>query len=127
MDRVPLGMARFYQLPLERDKRSNLFAHHLAPFFNKRPAPKTLRPMMDFQVIKQLNPLSTMKSFGGSACSLCMGGKLRILCRTRNEKVEFVTFCLEIYGAHAPSQAEVPHVSPVHMSPYRQKGYQMRE
>ena len=59
---------------------------------------------MEFQVIKQLNPLSAMKGFGGDACSLCMEERLRILRGTRNKKERLVNSCLEIYGAcrHKP-------------------------
>ena len=54
---------------------------------------------MTFKVLKQLNPIGTMKTFTKPNFNLCMQERLTILKMIREKRVKAMNKNLDIYGA----------------------------
>ena len=57
---------------LQNDKNSDTFAAHFAQHFNQKMTPQQYREIMKFQIISQVNPIRSMKTWSNSSCTLCM-------------------------------------------------------
>lgn len=72
-------------------ENSDTFAKHFGQHFaetQRDPSPKNQRKLMSFEILREIDPISAMRSFGKLDCRLCMLERLTILNAIRNgEKI----------------------------------------
>ena len=84
---------------LKNGQKSDSFAAHFVQHFNNTTACTDLRKCMMFKVVKQLNPIGTMKTFTKPNFNLCMQECLTILKNLRDKCVTVMNKNSEICGA----------------------------
>ena len=72
---------------LKNGQKSDSFAAHFVQHFNNTTSRTDLRKYMKFKVIKQINPIGTMKTFTKPNCNLCIQERLTILKNLRDKHV----------------------------------------
>ena len=77
----------------------NSFAAHFGQHFNNIMSRTYLRKYMTFKVVKQLNPIGTMKTFTTPNFNICMEKRLTIPKNVRDKRVMVMNKNSEIYGA----------------------------
>ena len=89
-------MSSLYQ----SDSCASHFKHH----FNTTTSRADLLSYMTFKVVKQINPIGTMKTFTEPNFNLCTEERLTILKKLRDKRVTIMNKTSEIYGAcrHKP-------------------------
>ena len=86
---------------VERGKKSDSFASHMAEHFEKGSSinAQQVRAKIKIDIIWQGNPINCMKSFKSFGCTLCNKEKCEIMkCTLKNEN-NTMNYCSEIYGA----------------------------
>lgn len=81
-------------------EKSDTFASHFSQHLiqdENDPSPKNQRQYMQFEVIKEMDAISAMKSFGQLDCRLCMAERLKILGVVKNGD-KIINSRSEIYG-----------------------------
>ena len=68
---------------LKNGQKSYSFSAHFEQHFNTTMSRTDLPNYMAFKVVKQLNPIGTMKTFTKPYCNICMEEHLRILKKLR--------------------------------------------
>ena len=84
---------------LKNGQKSDSFAAHFVQHFKSTTSCTELRKCMTFNVLKQLNPIGTMKTFTKPDCNLCMQERLTTLKMIRDKRVTVMNKKSEIYGA----------------------------
>ena len=84
---------------LKNRQKSYSFADHFEQHFNTIMSRKDLRKYMAFKVVKQLNPIGTMKKFTKPNCNTCMKKRLTILKNLCEKRVTVMNKNSDIYGA----------------------------
>ena len=84
---------------LKNGQKSDSFAAHFIQHFNNTTSCTDLRKCMTFKLVKQLNPIGSMKTFMKPNCYLCMRERLMILKILRDKLVTVMNKNLDIYGA----------------------------
>ena len=85
---------------LKNGQKFDSFAAHFEQHFNSTTSNTDLRKYMTFKVVKQLNPIDTMKTFTKPNCNLCMEERLTILKNLRDKRFTIMNNNSEIYGAY---------------------------
>ena len=84
---------------LKNGQKSDSFTAHSMQHFNTTTSRTDLRKYITFKVVKQLNPIGTMKTFTIPNCNLCMQERLTILKNLSDKRVTVMSKNSEIYGA----------------------------
>ena len=64
---------------IKNGKKPVSFASHCEQHYNTTTSRTDLRKYMAFKVVKQLNPIGTIKTFTKPICNLCIEERLNIL------------------------------------------------
>ena len=80
-------------------QKSYSFAAHFGQHFNNIMSRTYLRKYMTFKVVKQLNPIGTMKTFTKPNFNICMEKRLTIPKNLRDKRIMVMNKKSEIYGA----------------------------
>ena len=86
------------QCLLKNGQKSDSFAAHFVQHFNNTTSHTDLRKCTTFKVLKQLNPIGTMKTFTEYYCNICMQERLTILKKLRDKRVTVMNKNSDIYG-----------------------------
>ena len=86
-------------LLLNDGQKSDSFAAHFGQHFNNIMSCTDLRKYITFEVVKQLNPIGTMKKFTKPNCNICMNKRLTVLKNLCDKRVMVMNNNSEIYGA----------------------------
>ena len=54
------------------DKNSDCLAAHFGKHFTQKLSPQQCRKVMSFDILSMVNPIVSMKTWGKSACTICM-------------------------------------------------------
>ena len=87
------------QCLLKNRQKSDSFAAHFVQHFNTTKSRTDVHKYMTFKVVKQLNPIGTMKTFTKPNCNIFMQERLTILKKLREKRVTFMNKNLEVYEA----------------------------
>ena len=93
---------KLHQSGIRSDSYAKHFAEQLMNFSSLFPTLQ--RNSIECSIIWQGNPISAVKSFGTTNCSLCSRERLEILKTSRTNQNKLINSCNEIYGAcrHKP-------------------------
>ena len=83
---------------LKNRQKTDSFAAHFEQYFNTTKSRTDLRKYMMFKVVKQLDPISAMKTCTKPNCNICMLERLTILKKLCDKRVTVMNKNLEIYG-----------------------------
>ena len=101
-------------------KHSDSFADHFSTHLRKKHttiSAADVKPLLDIDIIKQLDPITASKRFGFDDCSLCMNERVEIIERMFKLGVRrLVNKNMEIYGAcrHKAKFHTLEQVKPLH-------------
>ena len=79
--------------------KKNSFSAYFEQHFNFTTSRTDLRKHMIFKLVKQLNPIGTLKTFTNPNCNLCIEERLTILKKLRDKRVQMMNKNLKIYRA----------------------------
>ena len=84
---------------LKNGQKSDSLAAHLEQHFNSTKSRIDIRKCITYKIVKQINPIVTMKTFTKPKCNVCMKERLMILKQLRDKRVTFMNKKLVMYGA----------------------------